>query len=610
VFDKLKGILFILIGFALLDCIVIVFLAQKDIQAFIDLPYLEMAKPFLTPSNTFNQAQQSQFFNASQFVLLIVFGYICYEILFSKKNKVEESKNVKIHGDQRWGEASEYMNGYSFHKAVKHYKKDGLKNIYKNPPGTFFGLMNDKPLIMNDDQGFDKNKTRIPNSHTLVLGDSGSYKTYTFVLPNLLKEVERSIVVVDVKGSMVRRTAHIKKKQGYDVKIFDFINFAIGNNYNFMDYIEEPDNTRKVANAIISNLQSKSTVGNDSYWQKSAETLLTALINYVMFSGFFDDSEKNMGTVIEVFLSQSMDDEKQSTSDYLTSLFGAIEDANNPARISWMLFLSQLEAKEMMSSIFGTLNNQVLSLWLSNKLKEFTKSDSWNLNDFVSTNQKTIVYVTVPESDDTYRLLINTFFIQLFQLLAKSGRENGIVPTKPLMLLDEFANLGVVPKYENLLTVIREYQVKVCTLIQSLTQLDRLYGKDARNIIVSGHATQLILGVNDPETGRYVEEKLGNQTMEGTNISRTSSGRGSSQSENTQYHKQALMTRQQVEGKSSNEAILTIRGYYPAKLEVVDVFKFFDGVFTKEDEKNLNPLKYTEVQESEEYQHGKRYGAI
>jgi type IV secretion system protein VirD4 len=596
---KTGNIVFVGVIVFLVEVLIFIGLAHiKSLEDLLTLDYGEVFFSFLQPIHLYQEVSQHEMFQALQAAVGILAIVLLYKMVLENRNKIKEAKNeVKIHGNARWAYPKEYMNGKTFYDKTKLYKKNlkqrlrfvrshvegagtartGERNIHKNPAGTMFGLVDHKPLILKEKQTFGKH-VRIPNQHTVIVGDTGSNKTYAFLMPNLLREQERSIVVVDVKGNLYRRTAKIKQQQGYDVRLFNFIDLIHCDSYNPLDYIQNPDDTPKVANALVSYLRPPKGVGQTDFFLSSAEALLSSFMNYVKFTpSLFSKDMQTIGTILDIVT----DTDGKPMEEHLMEMFESLEDGH-PAKQSWRLFTSQLSSDKMMGSIYGTLNNQILSLWINQKLRTFTESNPWNLQDLAESSQKTVVYVVIPENDDTYKLLINAFFIQMFRLLSDVGRKNGIIPTRPIIMLDEFANLGKLPNYENTLTTIREYQVSIFTIIQSLTQLDHLYGKSLREVIIGNHATQFLIGANDETTTTFYSKKLGNQTMEGEQTSTTTNSKGVSKNQSTQYYRQSLMTPDEIERMDTNIGILFARGLRPIQVEKVNLFTFFEGVYDED----------------------------
>ena len=63
------------------------------------------------------------------------------------------------------------------------------------------------------------------DSHSLIIGSSGSGKSFSFILPMLclMAMTGESGLTVDIKGELSAKTAELFKSKGYDVYFIDFI---------------------------------------------------------------------------------------------------------------------------------------------------------------------------------------------------------------------------------------------------------------------------------------------------------------------------------------------------------------------------------------------------
>lgn len=75
------------------------------------------------------------------------------------------------------------------------------------------------------------------NKNVLVVGGSGSGKTRFWLKPNLLQMKNCSYVVTDPKGSVACECGNALLKNGYDIKIFNTINFKKSMKYNPFAYV-------------------------------------------------------------------------------------------------------------------------------------------------------------------------------------------------------------------------------------------------------------------------------------------------------------------------------------------------------------------------------------
>lgn len=86
------------------------------------------------------------------------------------------------------------------------------------------------------------------------------------------------------------------------------------------------------------------------------------------------------------------------------------------------------------------------------------------------------------------------------------------LPIHLRMLLDEFANIGQIPEFETKVATIRKYEISVSIILQSLTQLQKMY-KDNWSELVGNCDTTIYLGGGaDTVTTKWLSELLGKET--------------------------------------------------------------------------------------------------
>ena len=125
----------------------------------------------------------------------------------------------KEYGTAQWGNVSEMRKRLS--------DKNEEANILFTQD---FSLMTDKRCGLN--------------RNIVVLGGSGSGKTFRFVGPNLM-QANMSFVVTDPKGDTVRDYTNVLVEEGYQIKILNVINPEQSDGYNPFAYIEKDDDVLK-----------------------------------------------------------------------------------------------------------------------------------------------------------------------------------------------------------------------------------------------------------------------------------------------------------------------------------------------------------------------------
>ena len=81
-------------------------------------------------------------------------------------------------------------------------------------------------------------------------------------------------------------------------------------------------------------------------------------------------------------------------------------------------------------------------------------------------DRKTALFVIISDTDDTFNLVVSMMYTQLFNLLCDRADDvyDGRLPIHVRCLLDEFANIGQIPKFEKLIATIRSREISAGVL--------------------------------------------------------------------------------------------------------------------------------------------------
>lgn len=138
------------------------------------------------------------------------------------------------------------------------------------------------------------------------------------------------------------------------------------------------------------------------------------------------------------------------------------------------------------------------------------------------------------------------------------GRER--LPVHVQCLLDEFSNIGTIPEFPQKLATMRKYEISCMIVLQSLAQLKNRYDKLWADIL-SNCDCMIFLGTSDPETCKYISERLGFRTIKTASRSRNSGKGGGGM--NISLQKRELMTQEEVSRMNSKKCIVMINGQRP-----------------------------------------------
>jgi len=105
------------------------------------------------------------------------------------------------------------------------------------------------------------------------------------------------------------------------------------------------------------------------------------------------------------------------------------------------------------------------------ELRELMSYDELELDTLG--DQKTALFVIISDSDDTFNFVVAIMYSQMFNLLCDKADDvyNGRLPVHVRCLLDEFANIGQIPKFDKLIATIRSREISASIILQSQSQL-------------------------------------------------------------------------------------------------------------------------------------------
>lgn len=205
------------------------------------------------------------------------------------------------------------------------------------------------------------------------------------------------------------------------------------------------------------------------------------------------------------------------------------------------------------------------------ELRELTRYDEMELD--MLGDQKTAMFVIISDTDDTFNFIVAIMYTQLFNLLCDKADDEhgGRLPYHVRLLLDEFSNIGQIPKFDKLIATIRSREISASIILQSQSQLKTIY-KDAAETIIGNCDTVLFLGGKESSTLKEISETLGKETID---LYNTSDTRGNNRSYGLNYQKTGkdLMSRDELAVMDGNKCILQLRGVRPFFSDKYDITK-------------------------------------
>ena len=356
------------------------------------------------------------------------------------------------------------------------------------------------------------------------------------------------------------------KRKGYKIKVLNTIDFNLSLKYNPFNYIRKEADILKFVTALMENTQDSEKKGGDPFWEKAESLLYQALIGYMFYQ--LPKDEQNMNTLVEFINSMKVSENDDSHKNAVDVMMDELaqKDKNHFAVRQYAKF--SLAAGKTLKSILVMAGSRLSTFDIA-EVRELMSDDELEL-DLIG-DEKTALFVIVSDTDDSFNFIPAIMYSQLFNILCDRADtvHKGRLPIHVRFILDEFANLGKIPKFDKLIATIRSREISACVILQTFSQLKTMY-KDAAETLQGNCDTRLFLGGAEKTTLKDLTEALGKETVYLLNSS-TSKGSSSSYSQNQQKLGKSLMSEDELATMDGEKCILQVRGARPFFSDKYDI---------------------------------------
>ena len=357
-------------------------------------------------------------------------------------------------------------------------------------------------------------------------------------------------------------------KNGYKVKVLNTINFKKSMHYNPFAYIRSEKDILKLVNTIILNTKGEGQQSGEDFWVKAEKLYYTALIGYIWYECV--EEEQNFTTLLDMINASEAREDDEEFKNPVDLMFDELEE-REPDHFAIKQYKKyKLAAGKTAKSILISCGARLAPFDIK-ELRDLTSYDELELD--MLGDEKTALFVIISDTDDTFNFIVSIMYTQLFNLLCDRADDvyNGRLPVHVRCLLDEFANIGQIPKFEKLIATIRSREISASIILQSKSQLKAIY-KDNADTIEGNCDTTLFLGGKEKTTLKELAEVLGKETID---LYNTSDTRGTSQSYGLNYQKtgKELMSQDEIAVMDGGKCIMQLRGVRPFFSNKFDITK-------------------------------------
>ena len=494
--------------------------------------------------------------------LIGIVGAVGFRLLIYFKSKnAKKFRRDEEYGSARWGTE----------KDIKPFVDPKFENNVILTK-TEFLTMNTRP----------KNPANARNLNACIIGSSGSGKTRFWLTPQLL-QAHSSYVCVDPKGGVLSQVGAFLQRQGYQIKVFNSIDFSKSMHYNPLSYIRNEADILKFVDTLIANTKGEGKEG-DPFWTKAETLLYCALIAYIIFEAPAED--RNINTLVDMISGMDVKEDDESYMNAVDYMFKGLEKRKPDCFAVKQYKKYKLASGKTAKSILISCGSRLAPFDIP-QLREIMSYDELELDRIG--DRKTAVFFTISDTTPTYNFIVALAFSQMFNLLCERADNvhGGRLPHHVRVLWDEAANTGQVPSLEKLVAVIRSREVSLCLFYQQYAQCKAIY-KDNAETILGNMDSVIFLGGRESSTIKEISENwLGKATISMQTEGR-SRGQSESYNQNTQRLGRELMTPSELATMPGDKCILQLRGLPPFFSSKYDLKQHPNYKYTAEADKKKN----------------------
>ena len=274
---------------------------DKLAQAFRLAPGSDLSGKLLSIGDGFTAAFSSPWlsFHPTDLLIGITGAVVLRMAVYLKGKNAKKYRHGIEYGSARWGNE----------KDIKPFVDPKFENNMLLT-ATERLTMNTRPT----------NPANARNLNFCGIGSSGSGKTRFWLTPQLL-QAHSSYVVVDPKGGVLGQVGAFLQRRGYQIKVFNSIDFSKSMHYNPLSYIRNEADILKFVNALITNTKGEGKEG-DPFWTKAETLLYCALIAYIIFEGPAED--RNMNTLVDMISGMEVKEDDENYKNAVDYMFDGL----------------------------------------------------------------------------------------------------------------------------------------------------------------------------------------------------------------------------------------------------------------------------------------------
>ena len=349
------------------------------------------------------------------------------------------------------------------------------------------------------------------NNNVLVISGTGGGKTVSVVEPNLLHAHNQSLVVLLTKRRLMDNYIPVFRKRGYDVKVLDLVNPDRSNvGYDPLLHVKDDTDIRDMAKHLIA--AGGCTSAKEPYWETSGASLLRA---FVKLARHKFGKQATMNQMLELFRYINVHEREEWDEDgtiIRVNKFAPAEDfeyyreADPDMYLDWDQY--ENNAGTTSACIRGILQTALATLAGEDIHRLMDKKPQLQFRPLA--DRKSVLFILTSPVNTAHHPFANMVLGAMFKELFEYGESlpNLRLPNPVTVICDDFATGGKIPNFHQHISIFREKGIAVMMLVQSISQLESMYGAEEAKTIRDNSDSIVYLGGNDLQTAKEIGERI------------------------------------------------------------------------------------------------------
>jgi type IV secretion system protein VirD4 len=334
--------------------------------------------------------------------------------------------------------------------------------------------------------------------HVTCFAPTRSGKTTGMVIPIMLS-YPGSIVVIDPKAEIYHTTANYRQeKLKHEIHVVDpyGISGAVSSGFQLGDFARS-DCFNEDCKTLAKLIAPEKKNDPQPFFRQAAQQFIEGMIAYLHSDANIPGEQRGVSQlcrwmnqppdVFEVFLQRMVSSRSVLASQEALKYLGHQGDTLGSIRSEINITIDCLKNPNIEKALSGSCN--------LNQQKE----------------KPMTVYLCMPED----QLLNDAVFLRLFLASALAGiKRNRSQPKhRPLVICDEFQNLGASPEIARDISLLAGMGGNILLFVQSLGKLEDLYSKEQLQDFLANSYAKIFLRPSDARTKEDVSRDLGETTI-------------------------------------------------------------------------------------------------